>query len=138
MGPFFRLFQHSTLISRSPDLARMAARRECHLHRTRIEPQQYSQGSPGDFPLTFSHRTAESAPLSLPSSLLLDRSCACAPLPRGPSDFIAVTPPSAFTPLAPYPSLSLVHSPVTIALHRRTVALPQAQHSPGATPEPWL
>ena len=84
---FFAFFSiaHRSLGRQSPDLAHVAARRDCHLHPTRIEPQQYSQGSSGDIPFTSLHRTAESAPLSLPRSLLLDSSRACAPLPRGSS-----------------------------------------------------
>ena len=51
--------------------------------------------------------------------------------------------PPASAPLAPYHSLSRArsfprHDSLTIALHRRAAALPQAPHGPGATPEPWL
>ena len=45
-------------------------RGQCHSTKLSLEPraQQYSQGSPGDLPLTSSHQTAELAPLSLPRS----------------------------------------------------------------------
>ena len=94
---FFAFFSiaHRSLGRQSPDSAHVAARRDCHLHPTRIEPQQYSQGSSGDIPFTSLHRTAESAPLSLPRSLLLDRSRACAPLPRGSSPPPRLRPPSS-------------------------------------------